>query len=194
MVPVEFTAYFSVMAGVGATLFGLIFLVISIKPEIVQAETTSIKQQVRAASAYGALLNPLLISLLALVPHETIGNITVAMSATGLINTVVMAISLRGDSTGWRNTLKNILFILGSLAIYGLEFFYGIRLAITSSDLAALYNLVVLLVFIYLFGIARAWDLVGVRQFHIQELFLPLLPKDANETLPQAESTKDVHK
>jgi hypothetical protein len=188
MVPTDFTNFFSVMAGVGATLFGLIFLVISIKPEIVRDENTSVRRQVKAASAYGALLNPLVISLIALVPHATIGNITLSVSAIGLVNTIVMGISLRHESVGWMNIVRNIVFILGSLTIYGFEIFYGIRLAMTPGDLATLYSLVTLLVIIYLYGIARAWDLVGVRQFHIQEMLLPLLPKGTEET------TSDVPK
>jgi hypothetical protein len=80
MVPPDFVTFFSVLAGVGATLFGLIFVTISIKPETARRETPSMMPQVQVASAYSALLNPLVISLLALVPHATIGTVTVVMS------------------------------------------------------------------------------------------------------------------
>jgi hypothetical protein len=197
MVPADFTNFFSVMAGVGATLFGLIFLVISIKPEITHAENISVMRQVQAASAYNALLNPLVISLFALMPHATIGNITLIMSVIGLASTLIMGISLLQDSRGWVKKLKNVFFILASMVIFGFEIFYAIQLAVTPGDIFALYNLLVLLVIIYLYGIARAWDLVGVRQFHIQEVFTPLLPKSMKEIIsdtPLAESTKDTHK
>jgi hypothetical protein len=197
MIPADFANFFSVMAGVGGTLFGLIFLVISIKPEIARAENTSVMRQVQVASAYSALLNPLVISLLALVPHATIGTVTLIMSAIGLVNTIIMGVSLLQDSKGWVKKLKNVFFILASTVIFSYEIFYAIQLSIAPGNLFALYHLATLLVIIYLYGIARAWDLVGVRQFHIQELFTPLIPKRIEEIIsntPHPESTKDANK
>lgn len=197
MVPVDFTTFFSVMAGVGATLFGLIFLVISIKPEITRAENVSVTRQVQAASSYSALLNPLVISLFALVPHTTIGSITLIMSLIGFVNTIIMGIYLLQDAMGWVKALKDVFFILASLVIFGFEIFYAIQLIVTPGDLLALHDLVLLLVIIYLYGIARAWDLVGVRQFHLQEVFTPLIPKSMEEIIsdtPRTEGTKDTHK
>ncbi|BCL79882.1 hypothetical protein ccbrp13_23470 [Ktedonobacteria bacterium brp13] len=197
MVPADFANFFTVMAGVGATLFGLIFLVISIKPEITNAENTSVMRQAQVASSYSALLNPLVISLIALVPDATIGTVTLIMSSIGLINTIIMGVSLLRDSKSGVKKLKSVFFILVSLVIFSIELFYAIRLVITPGDLFALYNLAILLVIIYLYGIARAWDLVGARQFHIQEMFAPLLPKRMEEIssdTPHAESTKDANK
>jgi hypothetical protein len=199
MVPVDFVTFFSTMAGVGATLFGLIFLVISIKPETTQAqaEKTSVIRQVQIASAYNALLNPLVISLFAIVPHATIGNITLIMGVIGLVSTITMGISLLEDSRGWATKLKNVFFILSSIVIFGFETFYARQLIITPGALFALANLTTLLVIIYLYGIARAWDLIGARQFHIKEVFTPLLPKRIrgiiSDTSP-TESTQDAHK
>ncbi len=174
MVPADFANFFAVMAGVGATLFGLIFLVISIKPEITSPENTSVLRQVQVASSYSALLNPLVISLIALVPHATIGLVTLIMSVIGLINTIIMGVSLLQDSLSWAKKLNSVFFIFGSLIIFSFEIFYAIRLVVAPGDLSALYNLTTLLVIIYLYGIARAWDLVGARQFHIQEVLEPV--------------------
>lgn len=49
-------------------------------------------------------------------------------------------------------------------------------------DSSTLHNLAILLVIIYLYGIARVWDLVGVRQFHIQEVLSPLIAKEKEES------------
>lgn len=195
MVPADFALFFSVMAGVGATLFGLIFLVITIKPEVTHVKSVSVMHQVQVASSYGALLNPLIISLLALVPHATIGTITLCMSLVGLVSTVVMGASLFQDALSWARKLKSVLFVFSSLVIFSFEIDYGIRLVVTPGDLAALSSLTTLLVLIYLYGIARAWDLVGARQFQLHDLFLPLVPKSVGELLsdaPPAESTKDA--
>lgn len=197
MVPADFATFFTVMAGVGATLFGLIFLVISIKPEITEAKNSSVTRQVRIASSYGALLNPLVISLIVLIPHATISTVTLIMSATGLGNTIIMGINLLQDSKSWAKKLKNFFFILSSTVLFGYETYYAIRLDITPGDLSALSTLAILLVVIYLYGIARAWDLVGARQFHVQELFTPLVPQNMRESLSDklhAESANNANK
>lgn len=181
MVPPNFVTFFSVLAGVGATLFGLIFVTISIKPETARSETTSVMPQVQVASAYSALLNPLVISLLALVPQATIGTVTVIMSTIGLVNTVIMGISLFQDARTWGNKLTTAFFVVSSLVIFGVELYLAIRLEVDPGDRAALSDLTTLLVIIYLYGIARAWDLVGARQFHLYQLFAPLTPKRVEE-------------
>jgi multidrug transporter EmrE-like cation transporter len=163
MVPGDFVNFFTTMAAVGATLFGLIFVVISIRPEVTRAETTTVMRQVQAASSYTALLNPLVISLLALLPHATIDTITLIMSGIGLVNTLIMGIFLLRDSRGWLKKWNSVFFLLAGLVMYGFELFYAILLARTPKDSFTLYNLASLLVLIYLYGIARAWDLVGAR-------------------------------
>ncbi len=197
MVPADFATFFSVMAGVGATLFGLIFLVITIKPEVTSAESTSVMRQVQVASSYSALLNPLIISLVALVPYATIGTTTLIMSVIGLTNTFIMGVNLLQDSRSWAKKLKSVFFIASCTILFGFEIFYAIRLILAPGDLSILTALTTLLVVIYVYGIARAWDLVGVRQFHIRELFIPLVPKRMEEIISEtlnAESPKDVSK
>jgi hypothetical protein len=171
MVPASFDTFFSIMAGVGATLFGLIFLVITIKPDHASTESNPVLRQAQIASAYSALLNPLVISLLALVPHASIGLITLIMSVIGLVNTFIIGLSLLPGLLRWRTRLQSLLLLLGSSVIFGFELLYAIQLETRPQDRAPLYNLTTLLVIVYLYGIARAWDLVSARQFHIWEVF-----------------------
>ena len=194
MVSADFVPFFTTMAGVGATLFGLIFLVISIKPEVTRSETTSVMRQAQVASSYIALLIPLAISLIALLPRETIGTITITMSTIGLLTTIIMGIFLLRDSKGEVKKLPHFFFILLGLVMFGFEIFYGILLEREPADSATLHNLAILLVLIYLYGIARAWDLVGVRQFHIREVLSPLISKEREQSPsegPHVESQKD---
>jgi hypothetical protein len=183
MVPLEFTTFFSVMAGVGGTLFGLIFVAITIRPEAASDDSSSQLRPFQIASSYTALLNPLVISLLALVPHATIGTVTIVMSSIGLINSCLIGIHLVQVSMWWTNKVGGVFFILVSLLLYGFEIYCAIRLTTTPHDPQALYNLTTLLVIIYLYGIARAWDLVGARQFHIGDLLAPLVPQRVRERI-----------
>lgn len=174
MVPGDFVPFFTTMAGAGATLFGLIFVVISIRPEVTRSDTTYLMRQVQVASSYSALLNPLAISLIALLPRETIDTITIIMSILGLINTITMGILLLRYSKSEVKKLPHGFFLLVGLVMFSVEIFYGIRLASVPGDSSALHNLAILLVLIYLYGVARAWDLVGARPFHIREALIPL--------------------
>jgi hypothetical protein len=45
--------------------------------------------------------------------------------------------------------------------------FYDIRLVLAPGETAVLHDLATLLVFIYVYGLVHAWDLVGVRLFHL---------------------------
>lgn len=182
MVTVDFVPFFTTMAGVGATLFGLIFVVISIRPEVAHTQTTPVIRQIQVATAYSALLNPLVISLLALPPRATIETVTVTMSAIGVVNTLVMGRLVVRDVRRWLANWKSDLFLLVGLVVYGFEMVYGIRLAQAPDDNTTLSNLAVILVVIYIYGVARAWDIVGVRQFHLQEVFSSLISRGTGES------------
>jgi hypothetical protein len=169
MVPPEYAGYFMTMAAVGATLFGLIFVVISIAPESFTTASASLERQVRATTAYSALINPLIISLYALVPHQSIGVAVLVLSLTGLINTLIMALTLLPNAVQWSARMRNIPFILLGFLIYGYEVYYAVRLLQPATDRSALYGLADLLIIISVFGVARAWELVGIRQFHVKD-------------------------
>ncbi len=157
------------MAAVGATLFGLIFVAISIAPETFVQKDAPVGRQVRAASSYNALLNPLVISLLALIPHEGISNVTLVMSIVGLISTLFITFRLLpSQSVGWYTHFRDILLILSGLIIYSLEGYYGLRLIQSNGDVSTLKDLAVPLIVLYIFGITRAWALLGVRRFSTQ--------------------------
>ena len=191
MVPAEFIPFFAAMAGVGATLFGLTFLAVSISAGSAGPATALVLRQAQTASSYGALLNPLVISLLALVPGAEIGSATLILSSIGLVNTFLMSVFLIREPALRRNErLRTGIFVLGSLTIFGFELLYGIRLSRSPADIASLTSLTTWLVIIYIYGVARAWDLVGARQFHVQQL-LPLLRRGKHDATP-AEGTPDA--
>ena len=174
MVPPEYAVYFMTMAAVGATLFGLIFVVISIAPASITTGSAPLERQVKAFTAYSALLSPVLISLFALVPHQPIGLVVIVMSLTGLLNTLIMALTLFQQTVQWSARARNSPFILIGFVLYGYETFAAVRLLQSAADRSALNTLTNLLVIITLFGIARAWELVGIRQFHVQDWLFSL--------------------
>jgi hypothetical protein len=169
MVPPDYSVYFMTMAAVGATLFGLIFVVISIAPESIATASAPLERQVKALTAYSALLNPVIISLFALEPHQQIGTVVIALSLSGLINMLLMVLILMQRSVQWSARFRNSPFILAGFVLYGFETYSAVRLLQSPTDSSALNALTNLLIIISVFGVARAWELVGIRQFQVQD-------------------------
>ncbi len=167
MVPSEYITYFATMAAVGATLFGLIFVAISIVPESVATPNASLDRQVKATTSYLALLNPLVISLFALIPHQQIGVVAIGMSSLGLLNTLGMVLTLFRSAGQSVNRIRPGLFILAGFILYGYETYFAIRLIQFPTDNVSLYFLADLLVMSSVFGVARAWELIGMQRFYL---------------------------
>lgn len=169
MIPADYTTYFMTMAAVGATLFGLIFVAVSIAPESVVAANAPLERQINAITAYIALLNPLIISLFALVPHQQIGYAVITMSTIGLLNTFALLMTVLQNAKQRAVLLRRSLFILASFVLYGYETYFAVRLLHSPGDPVALYALADLLIFISAFGVIRAWELMGIRQFLLRD-------------------------
>lgn len=169
MVPPDYSMYFMTMATVGATLFGLIFVVISIAPASIATASAPLERQVKALTAYSALLNPVIISLFALVPHQQIGIVVIVLSISGLLNTLTMVPTLVQHSVQWRARFRNSPFILAGFLFYGYETYSAVRLLQSPTDSSALTALTDVLIIIAVYGVARAWELVGIRQFQVQD-------------------------
>ncbi len=167
MVPSDYITYFATMAAVGGTLFGLIFVAISITPESAAAPNASLDRQVRANTSYLALLNPLLISLFALIPHQQIGFVTIGMSTLGLLNTLGMVLTLIRSPDRSVNRFRHSLFILAGFILYGYESYFAIRLIQSPTDNISLFFLADLLVMSSVFGVIRAWELIGMQRFYL---------------------------
>ncbi len=169
MVPSDYSVYFTTMATVGATLFGLIFVVISIAPASIATASAPLDRQIKALTAYTALLNPVIISLFALVPHQQIGIVVLVLSLTGLLNTLVTVPTLMQRSAHWSARFRTSPFILAGFLLYGSETYSAVRLLQAPTDSSAFNALTNLLIIISVFGVARAWELVGIHQFQLQD-------------------------
>ncbi len=167
MVTSEYITFFASMAGVGATLFGLIFVAISIVPESVATPNASLDRQVKATTSYLALLNPLVISLFALIPHQQIGVVAISLSTMGLLNMLGMVLAMIRSSGRWVNRFRHSLFILAGFVLYGYQSYFAIRLIQSPADNVSLYFLADLLVMSSVFGVIRAWELIGMQRFYL---------------------------
>ena len=181
MVPPELSNYFLATAGAGAALLGLLFVAVSISPERIASRRAPIERQAVAASTFTALVNAFFISLGALIPGS-LGLVGLIMSFLGLLNSLALGGHLLRHPKNWQNFLRRVFLILISLAIYGAEFYYALRLTITPSAVDSAYTLASLLLAVYSVGLIRAWELLGVNRFGLLSWLNPLY--DVNRSVP----------
>lgn len=171
MVPASFFPYFATMAVVGAVLFGFVFLVLSIVPQRLVNESAPMGQQAKAVSAHYAFLHPLLISLVALIPEQPIGVAVFLMSLLGFLSTLWMGQRFLRHQGAWRSDIEQGAFLLSALVIFGLEITCALLLTRFPGNGSTLDTLTSVLVVSYLFGLARAWELISIRPFPLSDVF-----------------------
>ena len=180
MVPPELFNYFLATAGAGAALIGLLFVAVSIAPEQIVTRGAPMERQAVAASTFTALVNAFFISLGALIPGS-LGLVALIMSLIGFLNSLALGGHLLRHPKNWQNFFRRVFLILMSLVIYGAEFYYALRLIITSSAVDSTYTLATLLLAVYGVGLIRAWELLGVNRFGLLSWLNPLY--DVNEAM-----------
>ena len=94
------------------------------------------------------------------------------MGLFGLINILVVTLTLFRAANQNGERFRNSTFILLGLFLYGYQTYFSVRLMQTPSDGSALISLADFMVAIYIFGVIRAWELVGIRRFHVRDLFV----------------------
>lgn len=75
MVPASYHDFFSGCASVAGALIGLLFVALSVSQERLTGPDASAEHQVRAAAAFSALVNALVIALVGLLPGASLGEV-----------------------------------------------------------------------------------------------------------------------
>ena len=163
MVPLTFHDFFTGCATIAGALIGLLFVALSVSAEYLTGANARIDHQVRAAAAFSALVNTLVLSLFALLPGTDLGTVAIILAAVGLSTMIALVIALARE--GRRFTRGDFYMFLILLVLYGLQLANAIRLEQMPHRVNLVVNQGELAVCFFLFGIARAWQLVGARDF-----------------------------
>ena len=182
MIPPAFTNFFIASTSAGAALVGLLFVAISIAPEHTVMVGAPLARQAVATNAFTSLLNAFFISLGALIPTSNLGWVTLVMSLTGVSSSLSLGWNLLSHRQRWQSVLRNMVLLVGSLIVYGFEFYYAVDLMKAPQDTGAVLALTELLMVVYAIGLIRAWELLGARRFGLLSWLSPL--REVNEKLP----------
>ena len=166
MTPVSFHDFFGGCATVAGALIGLLFVAISVSPEKLTGRIAEADHQVKAGAAFSALVNTLVIALVALLPGASLGTTVLILSAAGLSSTAGLVIVL------WREHKKRvnlgaIIMLAVLLGLYGVQLANGLGLSSSPRNPGLISNQGGLVIGFFAFAIARAWALVGARDSHL---------------------------
>ena len=162
MVPASYHDFFSACATVAGALIGLLFVAISIAPAKLSAPSAANDQQLKAAMAFSALVNTLVIALVTLLPGASLSLTVIILAAAGLSSTAGLIILLLRD-TRLRVRVDQLILPAVLLALYSLQLANGVELGGSARNPGDVGNLGGLCIGFFGFAIARAWALVGAR-------------------------------
>ncbi|HEX9036974.1 MAG TPA: hypothetical protein VF808_08290 [Ktedonobacterales bacterium] len=193
MVPSSYIAFFSVSAGAAATLIGLLFVAVSVAPERTVGKRASSSRRSVAESAFTALLNPFLISLIALIPVAPLSIGTLAITGATLLNAVrslaLMIIRWRREPPARALERARLLLLpVSMLVIYGLEFWWAASVyheAAPSQD--EMSRLASILITLEGLAIVRCWELLGAQRNSLFSLIGGLEEPDDDAPAGKAE-------
>jgi hypothetical protein len=186
VVPVSYHDFFGGCATVAGALIGLLFVAISVSPEKLAGDRASPDHQVKAGAAFSALVNTLVIALVALLPGGGLGAASIALASTGLASTAGLIIFLWREHKE-RIRLGQVSLLVALIVLYGLQLANGIQLEASARDLSAVDNQGVLCIVFYLFAIARAWQLVGARDTGLLSTVAEIAQRQVNHGRHPAE-------
>jgi hypothetical protein len=162
VVPDNLHDFFVASAGVAGALVGLLFVAISIATErltAVRAETQI--HRVRALAALSAFVNALVVSLVALLPGQNLGPAVFVVAVVGLALVVASLRSLLRRHQLRGRQLRESMFLLGLLALFGFQLVLGILVLNRPADDRLVGTVAALVLICFMAGIGRSWELVG---------------------------------
>jgi hypothetical protein len=162
VVPDAFNTFFAASAGVAGALIGLLFVAISVAPELPKGESR-IQMDIRAGVAFSVLTDALVVSLFALIPGTQMGQVAVVVAGVGLATCLGLGVVLaRTPAEGHR--LRQVRMLVTQAAVFVLQLLVGLRVDSHPHNVSNIRSLAVLTVVFFVVGIGRAWQLIGARE------------------------------
>jgi ABC-type uncharacterized transport system permease subunit len=164
MVPANFYTFFATSAGVAGALIGLLFVAISIPAGPTLGDQAKAQRDIKAGTAFSALTDALLISLVALIPGANFATAAILFSVLGVVSTISLAIVLIRTRGIGRSMIRQCAPLVALLVIYALQLVNGVRLTHSPHHHSPYTGQAVLVLAFFGIAITRSWVLAGGRQ------------------------------
>jgi hypothetical protein len=137
VVPASFHDFFNGCASVAAALIGLLFVALSVSQEKLTGDQASTEHQVRAAAAFSALVNTLVIALVGLLPLASLSEAGIILAGAGLITSAGLIIVLYRERRG-RVRPGDLRMLAILVVLYGLQLANAVQLDGAPRDIAGI--------------------------------------------------------
>lgn len=172
MVSDEFHDFFLGVTGAVGALVGLLFVAISLSPSAIPGKAGNHRLGFRAAAAMTAFLDALVVSLVALIPGDTLGTGSGIMAVAGILSTLALVVSGLRDGMAKELSMASFRWalLLGALlVIYCVQLGSALQMHGDAADFGHVRTQAILIVILCVMGISRAWELVGARAPHLYD-------------------------
>lgn len=161
MVPGDLHDFFAASAGVSGALIGLLFVAITVSGDRLIEGAKAQPHRIRASAALTAFTNALTISLFGLLPGEKIGWTSIVVSVGGAAFVAATLLSLARLHQANIKTVRELLFLIGLIAVFVLQLVEGWSVAANPADSSGVDTIAFEVVICFLIGISRSWELIG---------------------------------
>ena len=163
MITDAYRDFFIAVAGSTGALIGLLFVAVTIAPERGLQADARLEFRSRASAALLMFSSALFLSLAALVPGVTIGWWAIALAIVIVAFAAATARLIGGADGSWRSHWRSLGLVVALLVIAAVEAFAGIQQLRHTHGTDGLSTLQYVVIAELAVGIARAWQLVGLR-------------------------------
>ena len=164
----HYESFFITSAGASAAILGLLVVAVSVVNADDANPTTRELRTVLAGSAFVALVDIFLVSIVALTGGSVVfGLSSLAMAAVGLVATrqlIPRARRAGNFSRGFRARNLNIAFASISVLAYSVQLVFAVALLANTKSTALRQALVLVIVALYCSALGRAWVVTGINR------------------------------
>jgi hypothetical protein len=164
----QYENFFITSAGASAGILGLLVVAVSVVNADDANPTTRENRTVLAGSAFVALVDIFIVSIVALTGGAVVfGLSSLAMAAVGLLATrrlVPRAKRAGNFSRGFRTRRLNIAFAAISFGSYAVQLGLAVALLVNDRSTALQHALVLTIVALYCSALGRAWEVTGITR------------------------------
>jgi hypothetical protein len=164
----HYESFFSTSAGASAAILGLLVVAVSVVNADDANPTTRELRTVLAGSAFVALVDIFIVSIVALTGGSVVfGLSSLAMAAVGLVATrrlIPRAMRAGNFSPTSQTRTLNLAFASISVASYSAQLGLAVALLATAQSAALQRGLVLVIVALYGSALGRAWVVTGISR------------------------------
>jgi hypothetical protein len=160
--------FFIASAGASAAILGLLVVAVTVVNADDSNATTRERRTVLAGSAFVALVDIFIVSIVALTGGSVVFALSsLAMAVVGLLSTrqLISRANRAGNfSAGFQSAKLNIAFASISVGGYSVQLGLAVALLVQTRSAALQHALVLVIVALYASALGRAWEVTGITR------------------------------